>query len=412
MERDLVGETLAGKFHILGYLGHGSFGIVWRAEHRVFGVVLREVALKVFNRESGAEGVKEVAALAGILERSKHLEGRRHLVEIYDAGVLHDLDDQPYCAVELAKGGSLFARINRRQPFPLHGALKYMKQVAAGMSVLHSLRPPCVHRDLKPDNILLTETGEVRIADFGLAAMVDLILQRAPAAGVLSYQAPESLIQGVCTPAADVYSMGLVFYEMLAGGNPFNFLGRELDPKATSCREKLIQLQLEARRNPKLLPFPSAQSPELKNHPALGDIVMRCLSYSPDDRYPSALEFYEDLARFEQGLAPTLPPKERKSASLLVEEGKYYLRKGMPEKALACWQEALEKNGEADKIYLLIAGLYLQEKRPEEALEAALKGLRHKECRDLYHAVARIYNVMGKKDLAASFARRAERCGD
>jgi len=412
MERDLVGKTLAGKFHILGYLGHGNFGTVWRAEHRVFGVVLREVALKVFNRESGPEGVKEVAALAGILERSKHLEGRRYLIEIYDAGVLQDLDDQPYCAVELARGGSLFTRINRRQSFPLHGALKYMKQIAAGMGVLHSFQPPYVHRDLTPDNILLTETGEVRIADFGLAAMVDFIIRRAPAVGVLSYQAPESLIQGVCTPATDVYSMGLIFYEMLAGWNPFNFLGRGLDPKAASYQGKLIQLQLEARRNPKLLPSPSVQSPELKNHPVLEDIVMRCLSYSPEDRYPSALEVYQDLERFEQGLAPIPPPPGPDSASLLVEEGKYYFRKGMLEEALACWQEALEKNGEADKIYLLIAELCLQEKRPEKALEAALKGLRHKECRDLYHAVARIYDVMGKKDLAASFAREAERCGD
>jgi len=413
LKKELIGRTLAGRFHILGYLGHGNFGTVWRAEHRIFDVVLREVALKILDPESGLEGIKEMAVLAGSLERSKHLEWRRHLIEIYDAGVLPELDNQPYCTMELARGGSLFSRINRGQPFPLHGSLKYMKQIAAGMSALHSFQPPYVHRDLKPDNILLTERGEIKIADFGLAAAVDRIMRRAPAAGVLSYQSPESLMQGICTPATDVYSMGLVFYEMLAGKNPFNFIGGELyHLKAASSREKLLQLHLEARRDPRFLPSPSEQSLELKNHPALEDIVMCCLRYSPEERYPSACEVYHDLERLEQDLTPAPPPRRRKSASLFVEEGKYYFHRGMAEEALACWQEALRKDGDAGEIYLLIAELHLQKNSPEEALQAVLKGLQHKKCRALYSAAARVYGVMGKRDLAAAFAREAERCAD
>lgn len=412
MRSDLTGRVIGGKYMILKRLGGGSFGEVYQARQMAFGLPLREVALKVFFREDNGDAVelavKEALALAALVERQEETGRRRYLINIYDAGLTEDPEARPYCAMELVQGGTLLDRIRLGHPFPVRGVLKYMKEIAEGMTLLHCRQPPYVHRDLKPDNILLDRAGHIKIADFGLAAMVDRILKTAPAGGTRSYQAPESLMLRLCTPATDVYSLGLIFYEMLTGRNPFVGLDSDGSTGDPALRH------LEARKDGRFLPRPSECSLELRDYPALEAVVMRCLAYNPEDRYQSAGELLKDLDRCDQGQFPAVfrPRPGNHDAPSLIDEGRYHMQNGDRDRALDCWQRALRVDPAAADAYCLIAEAQLQAGGLQEALQTVLEGLRRNKCRKTCLAASKVYLAMGNRSLASAFSGEALRCRD
>jgi serine/threonine-protein kinase len=206
-----IGDAL-GPYRIDAVLGEGAVGVVYRAA----GADGQAVALKVLRAELAVDPVyerrflHEARAAAGI----RH----RHLVPVLAAG---QADGHRYLAVAYVSGRTLGDRIEAEGPLGLDELLRLASEVGAGLDALHE--QGLVHRDVKPDNILLDESGSAALTDFGLAKgpAYTVLTKAGQAVGTLDYMAPE-LLRGVeASPASDVYSLGCVVFECIAGAPPF-----------------------------------------------------------------------------------------------------------------------------------------------------------------------------------------------
>ena len=206
-----IGDSL-GPYRIDAVLGEGAMGVVYRAA----GADGRAVALKVLRAELAGDPVYERRFLheARAAAEIRH----RHLVPVLDAG---EADGHHYLAVAYVAGRSLADRIEADGPLGLDELLRLASELGSGLDALHE--HGLVHRDVKPDNILLDETGSTALTDFGLAkGPAYTVLTRAgQAVGTLDYMAPE-LIRGTeASPASDLYALGCVVFECIVGRPPF-----------------------------------------------------------------------------------------------------------------------------------------------------------------------------------------------
>ena len=210
---DLAGSALDGRYELLGMLGEGSFGRVYRGRDLRLG---RLVAVKVIK-----PWWAEDDAWAERFQREARLLARVSdpgVVRIYDFG---EAEEGPYYVTELVEGESLADRL-RRGPLAPEEARAIAEQLCAALAGAH--REGVLHCDVKPANVLLGEDGRVRVGDFGVARLAEGTSQ-APAATVAGtplYMSPEQARGLPTTAATDVYSAGVVLYEMLAGRPPFS----------------------------------------------------------------------------------------------------------------------------------------------------------------------------------------------
>jgi serine/threonine protein kinase len=210
------------------------------------------------------------------------------------------------------------------------------------------MNPPVLHRDLKPPNVLIDAGGVAKVSDFGLAQAVGSTTRLATGAGDLACQSPESLA-GTCSPSSDVYSIGLILYEMLTGEHPFRNL---LKQSSSGDRdEKVAQAHQKAREKP--IRDAVGCNDELRFHPDLCEIVNRCLSYHPSDRYHSAVELLSDLESVGQVKSGaswagprTVQPTE--TCELLLQQARTAERRGDHEVALS-FLERLIKQADTNK---------------------------------------------------------------
>ncbi|HKB06440.1 MAG TPA: protein kinase, partial [Gemmataceae bacterium] len=277
-------------YEVLGEIGHGGMGVVYKARHRALG---RVVALKVLRSHDAADLERfrtEAQAVAGLQHP--------HVVQLFEVG---EADGRPFLALEYVPGGSLADRI-RGEPQPPREAAALVRTLARAMATAHAAG--LVHRDLKPSNILL-QTSEDRgqksegptdlrpltsdlfpkITDFGLAKRFDLDLRQTQTGAVVgtpTYMAPEQAAgTGRVVPAADTYSLGTILYELIAGRPPF---------KGPSVLETL-ELVRTAEPTP-----PSQLQPGCPRD--LETICLKCLHKDPGRRYESAGDLADDLDRF------------------------------------------------------------------------------------------------------------------
>jgi serine/threonine-protein kinase len=208
-EAALAGDTLAGRFDILELVGVGGMGAVYRARDRELDEV---VALKVIKRS--------LAAIPAVVERFRQevkLARRVTHVNVARTYELGTSDGVMYCTMELIEGESLTKRLSQRGKLPVADAVSIVCALCDGLATAHAA--DVMHRDIKPDNILIANDGRVVLADFGVAAI-------GHAAGELSgtpaYMAPEQARGETATPSSDVYAVGIVLYEMLSGRHPFH----------------------------------------------------------------------------------------------------------------------------------------------------------------------------------------------
>jgi eukaryotic-like serine/threonine-protein kinase len=283
-------------YEISGLLGRGGVGVVYRARQPK---LEREVALKMLLAGEFASPhelerfCREARAVASL--------GHRNVVQVYDVS---ELDGRPFFTMELVSGGSLAQRI-AGAPQAAAAAAELVETLARAMDFAH--RKGIVHRDLKPGNVLLAPDGTAKIVDFGLARRLEggeSLTSSGAILGTPGYMAPEQVRGETAGPAADVYALGGILYEMLTGRPPF----RSETPVATQ-----LQVLTSDPVRPSLL---NARVPR-----DLETICLECLRKEARARYPSAEALADDLGRFRRG-----EPITARRASA-VERGLKWIRR-------------------------------------------------------------------------------------
>lgn len=297
--RGLTGATIDGRYVLGKLVGQGNFGAVFLSVQHLLGVPVRRVAVKVSKQsEIELDTVRELFtdafALAGAMDRLTEPQARQHLVHVYDVGIAVEHRRRAYVVMEYVDGVTLADQMRAYQGVPAPLLLAWVKQACRALAGLHRLDPPLLHRDVKPDNILLGNDRRVRLVDFGLAARMLTSGLVTGVAGTTDYMAPETSA-GASVPASDVYSLGVVLYEGLTGERPFAHLQPPVDlspeQRGTWVRERQRRL---------IVPRPSSHR---RCSAELDALVLACLSADPRDRPRDAavlLETLEDLDRADR----------------------------------------------------------------------------------------------------------------
>ena len=262
--RFVPGTILANRYRIVGLLGKGGMGEVYRADDLKLS---QAVALKFLPAHLKTDG----AALARFHRevRIARQVSHRNVCRVHDIG---EAEGHLFLSMEFIKGEELSSLIRRIGRLPADKAIQIARQLCAGLAAAHD--NDVLHRDLKPANVMIDENGNVRITDFGLAGLAKEFAADEANAGTPAYMSPEQLAGRELTVTSDVYSLGLVLYEVFTGKKAF---------EANSLRE-LIDL----RRSDKSPTNPSAIVKDLD--PVIERVIDRCLEKDPSLRPSSALQ--------------------------------------------------------------------------------------------------------------------------
>jgi serine/threonine-protein kinase len=290
------GQVIRDTYEVERLLGEGAFAQVYRVKHRFLG----RQAMKVFKRVGMAKGeIEELLGEAILLSRIGH----PNIVRVFDANVMETARGTcGYFTMEYVAGGSLqkFWSSHGFQRIPAETSVDLMQQICRGMAQAHREKPPIVHRDIKPQNILVGYEADglrARVGDFGLAKSVNPLTLMATAAGTLAFKPPEAFAeQKGDSCAADVWAIGATFYLMLTDRLPVN-----LPAGTTWGTAKLFDQTI--------IP-PSQIQPGVD--PELERMIMKCLAKKPEDRYQTAKELGDGLAGWKPG--PFRRPQEPKAA--------------------------------------------------------------------------------------------------
>jgi serine/threonine-protein kinase len=286
----LVGQVVAGRYHVLRKLGEGGMGEVYLAQH----VKLRRLqALKVMRSEMSRD---PDAASRFNREASNAAEiDHANVARVYDFG--ETPEGLVYLSMEYVDGISLSALLKSQGALPPAVAASLAMQIADGLAAAHQLK--VVHRDLKPDNLLVVGDPDgprtVKIVDFGIAKAMESEAQKVTRTGFVigtpAYMSPEQLLGGAVDGRSDLYSLGCVLYEMLTGAPPFEGPSRE------------------AMVNRRLIDPPPRPSKAAQQVPrALDAVVSRAMARAVEDRYQTAAELRDDLRRAIEGQSSSRAP--------------------------------------------------------------------------------------------------------
>lgn len=209
----LIGHVLDDRYEVVGKLARGGMATVYLAQDLRLS---REVAIKIMN--DGLGDADDFAARFDAEARAAAHLSHPNVVSVFDQGVD---DGRPYIVMEYVKGCTLRNLITREAPMDPQRALDLLEPVASALAAAHAAG--IIHRDVKPENVLISDRGEVKVADFGLARAITANSHAATTGlvmGTVSYIAPELVTKGRADARSDVYSLGIVLYEMLTGRKP------------------------------------------------------------------------------------------------------------------------------------------------------------------------------------------------
>lgn len=280
-----VGDMIRDTYEVERYLSEGAFAEVYRVRHRFLG----RQAMKVFKRPGMTQDeIEEMMSEAVLLSRIGH----PNIVRVFDANVLETSCGQcGYFTMENIPGGSLdkFWRSHGGRLVPIETVIEIVKQVCRALKLAHTEDPPIIHRDIKPQNILIGYEADglrARLSDFGLAKRVNKLTLLASAAGTLAFKPPEAFTQSQGdSTAGDVWAIGVTLYLLLTDSLPY-----EINPALGWSN----QLAIDETPSP-----PSEFNVQVNN--ALDKIVMRCLAPRPDDRYANASALISALDLWKPG---------------------------------------------------------------------------------------------------------------
>jgi serine/threonine-protein kinase len=277
------GQIIRGTYEVERFLGEGAFAEVYRVKHRFLG----RQSMKIFKMVGMTiEEIEGVLGEAIMLSRIGH----PNIVRVFDANTTETSEGtRGFFTMEYVAGGSLeqFWRSHGAQLVPVETSVEITRQVCRGLAVAHSERPPIIHRDIKPQNILVGyDVGglRARLSDFGLAKQVNPLTLLASARGTRAFKAPEAFQdpqKDSC--AGDIWALGSTLYLLLCDRLPYAEVG-EIDSTDASQFQR-----------------PSIPPSRLNTHvdPTLDQIVFRALAVDVRQRYPTAKEFLEDLMRWK-----------------------------------------------------------------------------------------------------------------
>ncbi|WP_428263285.1 protein kinase domain-containing protein [Haliangium sp.] len=257
------GTVLADRYRIIHLLGRGGMGEVYRAEDLKLG---QPVALK-FLPELLEKNAERLARLLGEVKMARAI-AHDNVCRVYDLG---ELDGLHFISMEYVDGEHLASLLRRIGRLPVDKAIEIGQQICYGLAAVHE--KGILHRDLKPANLMVDDYGRAKIMDFGLASLEADITGDAIGHGTPAYMAPEQLAGEEVSIQSDLYSLGLVLYQMFTGRFPF---------------EGASAVELLARRA-ELAPTPPAQIVDSID-PFVEGIILRCLELEPGDRPDSALD--------------------------------------------------------------------------------------------------------------------------
>jgi len=285
----LINTLFDGRYRIVRKLGSGGMANVYLAEDEDLG---RRVAIKILNDRYANDDL----FIERFRREAKSAAALSHpnIVSVYDRG---EAEGTYYIAMEVIEGRSLKELIMTRGPLPIPQALAYTHEMLEALRFAH--RHGIIHRDIKPHNILIGE--RLKVTDFGIArAGASQMTEAGSIMGTAQYLSPEQARGAPVTAASDLYSVGIVLYEMLTGKVPFT-------------GDSAIEIAMKHLNEPPKPP--SKIRPEISEE--LDAVVLRALSKNPEDRYQTAEEFSEDLHRVEAGL-PLAPETSEAATALLA----------------------------------------------------------------------------------------------
>jgi serine/threonine-protein kinase len=287
----LEGALLDGRYLVEAKIATGGMSTVYRGTDTRLD---RPVALKVMDARYAGNGqfLSRFQLEARTVARLKD----PGLVAVYDQG----LDAQhPFLVMELVEGGTLRELLRERGPMPPHAATAVLRPVLGGLAVAH--RAGLVHRDVKPENVLISDDGEVKLADFGLVRAVAQagITSTSVILGTAAYLSPEQVSSGNAGPRSDVYSMGIMAYELLTGTTPF-------------IGENALALAYQRMDNDVAPPSRAIDGVP----PQFDRLVLRATRRDPSERYADAQEMGAalDTIAAELGLPRFRVPAPKNSA--------------------------------------------------------------------------------------------------
>lgn len=280
---DNPGIKRFGRYEIVAELGRGAMGVVYQARDPQ---IDRMVAVKTISLW-GQEPEEEKEFRLRFMNEAQ-AAGRLHhpgIVSVFDVGENPENQD-PYIVLEYVRGETLNRILARERKLPLAKALKLTEELADALKYAHA--QGVVHRDMKPANILITEDGHAKIADFGIAKL-NLAHFTVPGRvlGTPAYMAPEQLSGEGCDGRSDLFSLGVMLYVMTTGLSPF-----QGDSATTVCFKV-------ANREPV-----AASALDLDLPPQLDAVISRAIAKNPQERYQSGSEFAEDLRQLQRNYRP------------------------------------------------------------------------------------------------------------
>ena len=283
--------TKAGRYELHEELGRGAMGVVYRGHDPVIG---RDVAVKTMRLSEAGTGMsrEELINRFQTEARAAGLLAHPNIVVIYDAGEEGGLF---YITMEFVEGRSLQSLVDSRQPFSLPRVMKLMEQVCSALDFAHQHN--VVHRDIKPANLMLTADDTVKITDFGTAKILQFgTAQTANVMGTPSYMSPEQVKGKPVDGRSDIFSLGVILYELMTGEKPFP--GQNI----TTVIYKIIN---EDPIPPRML--------DSSIHPGLSAVITKALAKDPAERFQSCHELLNALKNYHEMVNPEttlrIPPQ-------------------------------------------------------------------------------------------------------
>ena len=274
--------TKAGRYELREELGRGAMGVVYRAHDPVIG---RDVAVKTMHLSEAGTGMsrEELIGRFQTEARAAGLLTHPNIVVVYDAGEEEGIF---YITMELVEGRSLQTMLDAQQLFPLPRIMKLMEQVCSALDFAHQRN--VVHRDIKPANLMLTDDDTVKITDFGTAKIIQFgMAQTSHVMGTPSYMSPEQVKGKPVDGRSDIFSLGVILYELMTGEKPFP--GENI----TTVIYKIINEE----------PIPP-RSLDSSIHPGLSAVITHALAKDPTARFQNCQELLDALKNYRDVADP------------------------------------------------------------------------------------------------------------